>query len=305
MNFRLLYDTERRLLRVGYNATHRPGRRDSLRSAGIGGAPRELHRHREARRAGVALVRARAPDDASEGGHLTLLSWGGTMFEYLMSGLLMAVRRAPSWLAPAPSPSIAQMAYGSGCGQPWGTSESAYARRRCQPGVSVPLLRGARPRPRDGASRTITSSRPTLRSSPCRSAPCHGRQPRGAGGLGDARDLRDVRGPRLHPRARDGASGRGATFRHRALLHGAPPGDDPRRPRQLPESTARWSHGFHSNPVIETGEALLNECAPAAAPPRRSFRRARQRRARARARACRGRRLPGRARINRLRTRSS
>ena len=67
MDFRLLYDAERKLFHIGYNVTPGSARRALLRSAGLGGAARQLPRHREGRRAGGALVHARPPDDPGVG----------------------------------------------------------------------------------------------------------------------------------------------------------------------------------------------------------------------------------------------
>ena len=63
MDFRLLFDRERKLFHIGYNVDARSARRAPLRPPGLGGAARELPRDRQARRARVALVRARPADD--------------------------------------------------------------------------------------------------------------------------------------------------------------------------------------------------------------------------------------------------
>ena len=128
MDFKLLYDTERRLLRVGYNAD--------------GDRPDEAHYDllaSEARLASfIAIVKRDVPEShwyalgrpmTRVAGHLTLLSWGGTMFEYLMSGLLMSSQDGTLLARTSILAVDAQMAYAAKGAQPWGTSESAYARR--------------------------------------------------------------------------------------------------------------------------------------------------------------------------------
>ena len=66
-------------------------RSELLRPAGVRGAARQLRRHRQGRRAGPALVPARPRGDAGRHG-AALISWSGSMFEYLMPSLVM---RAP------------------------------------------------------------------------------------------------------------------------------------------------------------------------------------------------------------------
>ncbi len=128
MDFRLLYDRERKLFHIGYNAT----------LDRIDGHYYDLLAS-EARLASyLAIVKRDVPEShwyalgrpmTSVDGAPALLSWGGTMFEYLMPNLLMrsaegyAARagRASSW-------SRRRSRTASGCGDPWGVSESAYAR---------------------------------------------------------------------------------------------------------------------------------------------------------------------------------
>jgi cyclic beta-1,2-glucan synthetase len=127
MDFRLLYDGERKLLRIGYNATQDQvdnNHYDLLAS--------------EARMASyLAIVKGDVPAShwATLGRPMTqvsgspaLLSWGGTMFEYLMPSLLMCSREGTLLARTCELVVEAHIAYGKKTGAPWGISESAYAR---------------------------------------------------------------------------------------------------------------------------------------------------------------------------------
>ena len=57
-----------------------------------------------------------------------LLSWGGTMFEYLMPNLLMRSREGTLLARTGELAVDAQIAYAKQNDEPWGVSESAYAR---------------------------------------------------------------------------------------------------------------------------------------------------------------------------------
>lgn len=126
MDFTLLYDQERRLFHIGYNASLDqldPHYYDLLAS--------------EARLASfVAIVKRDVPPSHwyALGRPLTrlnglpvLVSWGGTMFEYLMPDLFMR-SQADTLLARTNLAVVdAQIAYGRESRVPWGISESAYA----------------------------------------------------------------------------------------------------------------------------------------------------------------------------------
>jgi cyclic beta-1,2-glucan synthetase len=127
MDFKLLYDAERSLFRIGYNATldqHDGHHYDLLAS--------------EARLASYLAVVTRDVPEAHWfklgrpmtrlGDAAALLSWGGSMFEFLMPGLLM--RSQPGTMLARTGLSVvdAQIAYGRKHKCPWGVSESAYAR---------------------------------------------------------------------------------------------------------------------------------------------------------------------------------
>ncbi len=123
---RLLYDTNRRLFGVGYAV----------------GGPLEFNSHydllaSECRLASlVAIAKGEVPVEhwnamarplASSRGGRTLLSWSGTMFEYLMP-LLFTRSFSNSLLDHACRDAVSQqMAYGQAKGVPWGISEAAYS----------------------------------------------------------------------------------------------------------------------------------------------------------------------------------
>ena len=126
MDFRPLYDAEPRLFRIGYNAT--AGRLDPH------------HYDLLATEARLASFFAIAKGDVplehwfhlgrpitSIGGRLTLVSWGGSMFEYLMPALLL--RRHPgTLLAESERAAVeAQRRFAREAGIPWGMSESGFA----------------------------------------------------------------------------------------------------------------------------------------------------------------------------------
>jgi cyclic beta-1,2-glucan synthetase len=126
MDFRLLYDPDTRRFRIGYNASadrHDANHYDLLASEARlasffaiakGDAPLEHWFH-----LGRPIVRT--------AGGLSLVSWGGSMFEYLMPPLLL--RSQPGTLL-AQSERAAvetQRRWARQLGIPWGVSESAFA----------------------------------------------------------------------------------------------------------------------------------------------------------------------------------
>jgi cyclic beta-1,2-glucan synthetase len=126
INMRFLYDTGRRLFGVGYAV----------------GGPVEFGSHydllaSESRLASfVAIAKGDVPVEhwfslgrplAQAGGDRTLLSWSGTMFEFLMP-LLFTRTFANSLLDHSCRAAVrAQIDYGREKGVPWGMSESAYS----------------------------------------------------------------------------------------------------------------------------------------------------------------------------------
>ena len=127
MDFAFLYDERRRLFYIGHDVTadrRDPHHYDLLAS--------------EARLASfVAIAKGDVPEEhwlqlgrplARVDGATTLLSWSGTMFEYLMPTLLL--REGPDGLigrACAAAVEV-QIAYADRRGVPWGMSESGYYR---------------------------------------------------------------------------------------------------------------------------------------------------------------------------------
>ncbi|MCX5658526.1 MAG: cyclic beta 1-2 glucan synthetase [Planctomycetota bacterium] len=126
MDYDFLYDPNQHLLTTGFNVgDHRSdaGSYDLLSS--------------EARLATfVAIAQGKLPQNAwfymgrqltTIGGRAALLSWSGSMFEYLMPALVMPSH--PHTLLDETSHAVVarQIAYGHECGVPWGISESGYS----------------------------------------------------------------------------------------------------------------------------------------------------------------------------------
>ncbi len=125
VDFRFLYDTVRHLLTVGYNVEeHRrdAGHYDLLAS--------------EARLTSfLAIAQGDVPQEswfalgrllASTGGDSILLSWSGSMFEYLMPLLVMPTYTNTLLDQTCRAAVKRQIAYGHQRGVPWGISESGY-----------------------------------------------------------------------------------------------------------------------------------------------------------------------------------
>ena len=126
MDFRFLYDERRKLLAVGYDVADQ--KLDAARYGLLAS---------EARMAAfVAVAKGDIPQDSwfhlgrsqtCSGGWRVLLSWTGTMFEYLMPTLWM--RSYPRTILEQSSRAAVeiQRAYGRKMRMPWGVSESAYS----------------------------------------------------------------------------------------------------------------------------------------------------------------------------------
>ncbi|HKQ18621.1 MAG TPA: glucoamylase family protein [Candidatus Eisenbacteria bacterium] len=129
MDFRMLYETDRRVFSIGYRLADMegPGRLDTSYYDLLAS---------EARLASfVAVAKGDVPPEhwfqlgralVSVSGVPTLVSWSGSMFEYLMPLLLM--RSYPDTLLQRSADSAvrAQIQYARLRGVPWGISESAY-----------------------------------------------------------------------------------------------------------------------------------------------------------------------------------
>ena len=125
MDYSFLVDKSRRLLAIGYNvAEHRRDAScyDLLAS--------------EARAATfVAIAQDELPQESwfalgrlltAAGGEPALLSWSGSMFEYLMPLLVMPAYEDTLLGRTCRAAVNRQIAYGRECGVPWGMSESGY-----------------------------------------------------------------------------------------------------------------------------------------------------------------------------------
>jgi cyclic beta-1,2-glucan synthetase len=125
MDFTFLYDQRRELFAIGYQASSHtldPSFYDLLAS--------------EARLASfLAIARDDVPVDhwfhlgrtlTRASGDTALVSWSGSMFEYLMPSLVMRVFPLTLLDQTQHSAVRRQIAYGHDHGVPWGTSESAY-----------------------------------------------------------------------------------------------------------------------------------------------------------------------------------
>ena len=125
MEFAFLYDRPSRLFCIGYNVEERrrdAGSYDLLAS--------------EARLCVfVAIAQGQLPQESwfalgrlltAVGGEPTLLSWSGSMFEYLMPQLVMPTYEQTLLDHTARAAVARQMEYGHRLGVPWGMSESGY-----------------------------------------------------------------------------------------------------------------------------------------------------------------------------------
>ena len=125
MDFRPLYKTDRHLFAIGCN----------LAQGKLDGACYDLVASEACLTSMLTIARGDAPRRhwfqlgrpyIKAAGRLGLLSWGGTMFEYLMPRLMMR-SLAGTVVAEACKTAVAgQVEYGRQQGVPWGISESAY-----------------------------------------------------------------------------------------------------------------------------------------------------------------------------------
>jgi cyclic beta-1,2-glucan synthetase len=126
MDFSFLYDQDRNLFTIGYNAEH--ARRDQSYYDLLASEARLL--------SFLAVARGEVPQKhwfslgrslANTSGGKALISWSGTMFEYLMPFIVM--RNFPTTILGRTGRAIvsAQINYGTRQSAPWGISESAYS----------------------------------------------------------------------------------------------------------------------------------------------------------------------------------
>ena len=125
MDYDFLYDEARHLLAIGYNVSER--RRDASYYDLLAS---------EARLGSfVAIAQGQLPQESwfalgrlltSAGGEPTLLSWSGSMFEYLMPLLVMPTYENTLLDQTYQAAVARQIDYGKQRGVPWGVSESGY-----------------------------------------------------------------------------------------------------------------------------------------------------------------------------------
>ncbi|MDD5169178.1 MAG: glucoamylase family protein [Syntrophales bacterium] len=125
IDYDFLYDETRRLLAIGYNLTE--NRRDASYYDLLAS---------EARLASfVAIAQGKLPQESwfalgrlltTASGGPTLLSWSGSMFEYLMPLLVMPTYEQTLLDETYKAAVARQVEYGKKRGVPWGTSESGY-----------------------------------------------------------------------------------------------------------------------------------------------------------------------------------
>src|SRR5919112_2901617 len=125
MDFRLFYDGRRRLMSIGYDV--RTGRLDESAYDLLAS---------EARLASfVAVAKGDVPVEhwfhlgrslTTAANATALVSWSGSMFEYLMPLLVMASRPFSLLDQTHQAAVRRQIAYAAARGAPWGVSESAY-----------------------------------------------------------------------------------------------------------------------------------------------------------------------------------
>ena len=179
----------------------RHARSQLLRPARVGSAAGELRRHRQGRRADPALVPPRPMPSRRSASGAALISWSGSMFEYLMPTLVM---RAPAGSLLEQTNRLIvrrQIEYGADAGLPWGISESAYNARDLEltyqySNFGVPGLGLKRGLARERRGRALRHGAGRDDRSAGRRA-----QFRASGGHRRARPLRLLRGARLHAAA--------------------------------------------------------------------------------------------------------
>jgi len=125
MEYGFLYDKASRLLSIGYNVDDR--RRDASFYDLLASEARLC--------VFVAIAQGQLPQESwfalsrlltSTGGEPVLLSWSGSMFEYLMPQLVMPTYEHTLLEQTAQAAVARQIEYGQQCGLPWGVSESGY-----------------------------------------------------------------------------------------------------------------------------------------------------------------------------------
>jgi len=126
MDFGFLYDRRRRLLHVGYDVD----------SATLDRSHYDLYASESRLASYVAIAKGDVPVEhwlmlarpfGRRRGAAVLLSWGGSMFEYLLPSLFLRTPENSLAAMACRSAVAAQIAFGREHAIPWGVSESAYA----------------------------------------------------------------------------------------------------------------------------------------------------------------------------------
>ena len=147
MEYGFLYDDARHLLAIGYNVDRAPASTRATTTC----SPR-----RRGSASFVAIAQGQLPQESwfalgrlltTAGGEPVLLSWSGSMFEYLMPLLVMPTYENTLLDQTCRAAVQRQIEYGTQRGVPWGISESRLQHGRRQPQLPVPRLRRAGPRP--------------------------------------------------------------------------------------------------------------------------------------------------------------
>ncbi len=125
MDFKFLYNPQRHLFAIGYNRPH----------ARLDNAYYDLLASESCLTSFLAIARGDVPRRhwfqlgrqlTRAAGGVALLSWGGTMFEYLMPRLLLPTYRGTLLDESARAAVDRQIEYGRQCRVPWGISESGF-----------------------------------------------------------------------------------------------------------------------------------------------------------------------------------
>ena len=173
-----------------------------------------------------------------------LVSWSGSMFEYLMPALVMKAPLGSLLEQTYRFVVRRQVSYGADHGVPWGISESAYNVRDLDltyqySNFGIPGLGLER-----GLSEDLVVAPYATALAAMVDPLAAARNLRAPGRRRCPRALRLLRGARLHALATPGRRARG----DRPRLHGAPPGDDPRRAGERPpgrSDAGALSRGAH------------------------------------------------------------
>jgi cyclic beta-1,2-glucan synthetase len=256
MDFGFLLNEERRLLSIGYNGEEHAldescydllaseARLTSLFAIAKGDLPSE-HWFRLGRP--VAIIKGRA----------CLVSWSGSMFEYLMPPLVMHERQG-GLLNQSNNLSIdRQIAYGKSLGLPWGVSESAFNARDRElnyqyhnfgvPGLGLKRELGSNVVIAPYASLLASQFKPREAVANLARLASIGAQ--GTYGYYDAIDFAETR----LPEGKSSAIVRNYMAHHQGMSIAA---------IGNVVLNGRLRDRFHSDPVIEAAELLLQERAP-------------------------------------------